>query len=174
MFFTVFTIHMQVFVACKNHFFDFYWVWKFMLSLNHFLLLCFCFKNLDLLDQQTTQFDFSLSTLFVNFTSCGLKLSMWSLHPKQYVVRGFFSSFYRFYFWSRVFHSLQSGSTFLTIHLKHFDFVESFDFDFYSNLVFRKVSTKSFFSIQYWVWIISPSNSSCNALIISCSSQAVL
>ena len=29
---------------------------------NYFLLLCFCFKNLGLLDRQTIQFDFSLST----------------------------------------------------------------------------------------------------------------
>ena len=46
-----------------------------MLSFNYFLLLCFCFKNLDLLDRHTTQFDFSLSTLFIIFTSCVLKLS---------------------------------------------------------------------------------------------------
>ena len=62
-------------------------------ALNYFLLLCFCFKNLDLFDQQTTQFDFSLSTLFVIFTSCGLKLWVKSLHPKQYVFPGFFPIF---------------------------------------------------------------------------------
>ena len=39
-----------------------------------FLLLCFCFKSLDLSDRQSTPFDFSLSTLFVTFTSYGLKL----------------------------------------------------------------------------------------------------
>ena len=44
----------------------FYKNWQFMWLLN-FLLLCFCFKNLDFLDQQPTQFDFSISTLFVNF-----------------------------------------------------------------------------------------------------------
>ena len=38
-----------------------------------FLMLCFCFKNLDFLDRQTTHFDFPLSTLFLIFTSCGLK-----------------------------------------------------------------------------------------------------
>ena len=74
--------------------------------LNYFLLLCFCFKNLDLLDRQTTQFDFSLSTLFVIFTSSGLKLWVKSSHPKQYVAPGFFSSFYRSYFWLCVFHVL--------------------------------------------------------------------
>ena len=42
--------------------------------LNYFLLLSFCFKNFDLFDLQTMQFDFSQSTLFVIFTSCGLKL----------------------------------------------------------------------------------------------------
>ena len=55
-------------------------------TLNYFLLLCFCFKNIDLFDLQTTQFDFSLSTMFVIFTSCGLKLCVKSLNPKQYVV----------------------------------------------------------------------------------------
>ena len=61
--------------------------------LNYFLLLCFCFKNLDLFDQQTTQFDFSLRTLFVIFTSCGLQLCVKSLHPKQYVVSSLFPIF---------------------------------------------------------------------------------
>ena len=41
------------------------------LLLNYFLLLCFCFRKLDLLDRQTTQFNFPLSTLFVIFTFCG-------------------------------------------------------------------------------------------------------
>ena len=55
------------FIICKNYFF-------FLFSLTiYFLFLCFCFKNLDL---QITQFDFSLSTLFVSFTSSGLKLSV--------------------------------------------------------------------------------------------------
>ena len=38
------------------------------------------------LDQQTIQFDFSISTLFVFFTSFDLKLSVQSLHPKQYII----------------------------------------------------------------------------------------
>ena len=46
----------------------------FVICKNYFLFLCFCFKNLDLFDQQTIQLDFSLSTLFVIFTSFGLKL----------------------------------------------------------------------------------------------------
>ena len=62
------------------------------------LLLCFCFKSLDLFDQQTTQFDFSPSTLFVIFTSSGLKLWVKSLHPKQYVVPGCFPIFIGFIF----------------------------------------------------------------------------
>ena len=69
-------------------------------------MLCFCFKNLELLDRQTTQFDFPLSTLFVIFTSCGLKLWVKFLHPKKYIVPGLFSSFYRFSFWLCVFHVL--------------------------------------------------------------------
>ena len=65
----------------------------FVIGKNYFFLLCFCFKNLDLLDWQTTQFDFSLSTLFVIFTFCGLKLCIKSLHPKQYVVLSSFLVF---------------------------------------------------------------------------------
>ena len=44
------------------------------------------------------QFDFSLSTLFVIFTSCSLKLRVKSLHPKQYVVRIGFQVFIGFIF----------------------------------------------------------------------------
>ena len=62
------------------------------------LLLFFCFKNLNLFDWQTTQLDFSLSTLFVIFTSCGLKLQVKSLHQKQYVVPGIFLIFIGFIF----------------------------------------------------------------------------
>ena len=47
-----------------------------MLSLKLFFIVMFFVKYLDLVDQQTSQFDFSLSTLFVIFTSCGLKLSV--------------------------------------------------------------------------------------------------
>ena len=79
-FFTVFTTNLLV--TCKNN----------------FSLLCFCFKNLDLLDRQTTQFDFSLRTLFVIFTSCGLKLWVKPLHPKQHVVPSSLPIFIRFIF----------------------------------------------------------------------------
>ena len=44
------------FVPWENYFF-------FLLSLTiYFLFLCFCFKNLDLLNRQTTQINFSLSS----------------------------------------------------------------------------------------------------------------
>ena len=65
-------------------------------ALNYFLLLCFCFKNLDLSDRQTKELDFSLSTFFVIFTSCGLNLWVKSLHPKHYIVPGLFPVFVRF------------------------------------------------------------------------------
>ena len=65
-------------------------------ALIYFLLLHFCFKNLDLFDRETKQWDFSLSTLFVIFTSYGLKLCVKSLHPKQYVVLGLFPIFIGF------------------------------------------------------------------------------
>ena len=67
--------------------------------MNYILLLCFCFKNLDLFDRQTTHLDFSLSPLFVIFTSCGLKLWVKFLHPQTMHCPKFFSSFYWFYFW---------------------------------------------------------------------------
>ena len=70
----------------------------FLICENYFLL-CFCFKNLDLLDWQTIQFDFSLSTLFVIFTSCRLKLCVKSLHPKQYGVPSSFATFTGFIFY---------------------------------------------------------------------------
>ena len=44
------------------------------------------------------QLGFSLSTLFVIFTSLGLKLCIKCLHPKQYVVPGFFPIFISFIF----------------------------------------------------------------------------
>ena len=63
-----FVIYRNYFLFFKSTSFDNYFVFEL------FLLLCFCFKNLDLLDQQSIQFDFYLSSLFVIFTSCGLKL----------------------------------------------------------------------------------------------------
>ena len=67
-------------------------------ALNYFLLLYFCFKNLDLFDRQTTQLYFCLSTWFVIFISCGPKLWVKSLHPRQYVVPGLFPIFIGFIF----------------------------------------------------------------------------
>ena len=86
-FFTLYAISLHYFITsiCK--------------TLNYFLLLCFYFKNLDLAFLQTIQFDFSLSTLFVVFTSCGLKLCVKSLHPKQYVVPSSFPVFIGFIFY---------------------------------------------------------------------------
>ena len=40
------------------------------------------------------------------FTSSDLKLSVWSLHPKQYTIPIFFPVFIKFYFWLSVFHLL--------------------------------------------------------------------
>ena len=76
----------------------------------------FCFKNLDLLDRQTTQWDFSLSTLFVLFTFSVLKLLLKSLHPKQYVVPSFFPFLIGFLF-DCVFHALKCGKYFASILL---------------------------------------------------------
>ena len=60
------------------------------------MVLCFSFKNINWLHRQTTQFDYSLSTLFVIYTSFGLNLSVKSLHPKQYVLPGLFPIFIGF------------------------------------------------------------------------------
>ena len=84
------------FVTCKNYFCVLLVLkstnWRFVLRLIIFCCCFSCFKILDLLDRQIAQFDFSVSTLFVIFTFCGLKLSVYSLHPKQYVVPGFFQA----------------------------------------------------------------------------------
>ena len=101
-------------------------------------MLCFCFKNLDLFDLQTLQFDFSRSTLFVIFTSCGLKLWVKSLHPKHRCSR-LLSKFYRFYFWLLFFHIYNFGSIFLTKYLMCFNGIEMLDMwlnSYYANLFF--------------------------------------
>ena len=95
-----------------------------------FLLLRFCFKNLASLDRQTTQFDFSLSTFFVNFTSCGLKLhglKIKSLHSKQYVVQSPFPVFIGFIFDFAFFIFYNVGSIFLKKYLVCFNGLEMLD-----------------------------------------------
>ena len=101
-------------------------------------MLCSCFKNLDLFDLQTLQFDFSRSTAFVIFTSCGLKLWVKSLHPKHRCSR-LLSKFYRFYFWLLFFHIYNVGSIFLTKYLMCFNGIEMLDTwlnNYYANLFF--------------------------------------
>ena len=61
-------------------------------TLNYFLLLCFCFKNLGLFDHQITQFDFSMSTLFL-----WPKIISKIFTPKTIRCSRSFSNFYRFY-----------------------------------------------------------------------------
>ena len=96
----------------------------FVIRKNYFFALYFCFKNLDLLDQQTTQFDFSLSTLFVIFTSCDLKLYIKFLHSKQFVVPSSFPVVIGFIF---DFMLYNVGSIFLTKYLICFDVIEILD-----------------------------------------------
>ena len=115
-----------------------------MFSLIYFLLLCFCFKNLDLLDWQTTQFDFSLSTLFVIFISCGLKLLVWSLHPQQFFVSIFSPVFIGFVLDCVFFMAYIVSSVFSTTHLKHFNFIERFDLNFNFNGLFERSSIRDF------------------------------
>ena len=109
-----------------------------------FFLLCFCFKNLHLLDQQTTPFYFSLSTLFVIFTSCGLKLLVLSLHPERYVVPSSFQVFLGFIFDRVFFRSYIMGNIFLTIHFKQSDFIEWFELNYDSSNLFERLSISSF------------------------------
>ena len=89
-------------------FFTLYTISLHILYSISFLLLCFCFKNLDLAFIQRTQFGFSLSTLFVTFTSCSLKLCVKSFHPKQCAVPISFPVFIGFIFYC-VFHPWQCG-----------------------------------------------------------------
>ena len=66
-------------------------------TLNYFILLCFCFKNLDLLDRQTTQFDFS-GYFICHFYFLWPKVMCKVFTPKTICYSGYFSNFYRFYF----------------------------------------------------------------------------
>ena len=94
----------------------------------HLRRVFFCFKNLDLFDWQTAQFDFSLNTLFAIFTSCGLKLWIQSLHPKQYVAPVFIGFifdfvFFMFYIGGKNFyasHSMRSNFL-INCHFKYFN-----------------------------------------------------
>ena len=115
---------------------------------NYFLLLCFCFKNLDLLDGQTIQFDFSLSALFVIIIFFGLKLWIKSLHPKQYVVLVVFHflsvlflivCFSFFVIWWNVF----------GISLAYFDFVIAIIFS-KSFAILLITSFTAFFCVTLW------------------------
>ena len=116
----------------------FLWVWRFI------LLSCFCFKNLDLLDRQTTQFDFSLSILFVIFTPCGLKLLVQSLHPKQYVVPIFFPNFIGFIF-DCVFFIIRNLPVFFWQSiLNTLIFFEWFDLNSNSSNLFERSSISDF------------------------------
>ena len=96
-------------------------------TLKYFLFLCFCFRDLDSFDQQTVWLVWIyswifFSTLFVIFTSSGIKLCVNSLHPKQYVVPGCFPVFVCFIFDCVFFIFCNLVKHFLTIHFKHFDF----------------------------------------------------
>ena len=82
------------------------------------------FKNLDLSDWQKTQFDSSLSTLFVIFTSCGLKVMSKIFSSKTMHCSNLFSSFYRFYFFFVFFMFCISSENFMNLiiwsHFKYF------------------------------------------------------
>ena len=117
-------------------------------------LLCFCFKNFDRLDRQTAPFDFILSTLFVIFTSGGLKFWVLSLHPKQYIVPSSFPVFIAFIFDRVFFMSYIVGSIFCTIHFKHFDFIEWFDLNSNPSNLFKR-SWISDFLVDFWCVCVS-------------------
>ena len=88
---------------------------------------------------QTTQFGFSLSTLFVIFTSCGLKWWVKSLHLQQYVVPSYFAVFVAFNFDYMFFMLYNVGSNFLTKYLMCFNGIEIPDMQFnnyFANLLF--------------------------------------
>ena len=121
MFSTVFTVHMHVFVIWKNY------MTIYVVAEIFLLLLWSYYKNLDLLDQQATQFDLPLSAVFNILISCGLKLLVLSLHPKQYVVPIYFPDYIGFIFDGTFFISDIKSSISLTIHFKNLDFIKWFD-----------------------------------------------
>ena len=94
---------------------------------NYFLLFYFCFKNLDLLDWQITQFDFFIDTLFVIFISCGLNYQC-NLYTLNNTLFQFFPQVLLVLFLIVRFSCLILWVVFfLTLHFKHFDFTEWFN-----------------------------------------------
>ena len=122
----------------------------------YFSLLCFCFKNLDLIDRQTTQFDFSRSILFVIFISCGSKLLVFTPQTIRYST--FLPVFISSNFDCVFFMSYIIGSIFSATHFKHFDFIEWFNlnsnpkslFEISLSFAFNNVST---YSIKFFIII---------------------
>ena len=75
----------------------------FFVICKNYILPCFCFKNLDLFDLQTRQWDFSLSTLFVIFIFFWPKILHIIFTPRTIFCSGLFFNFYRLSFWLCVF-----------------------------------------------------------------------
>ena len=132
-------------------------------------MLRFCFKNLDLAFLQTTQFDFSLSTLFVIFTSCGQKLcvNLYTLNNTlfqvlfQLLLVLFLISYFSFFVIWQYF--------FLTIHFKYFDFIEWFDLNSNSSNLFERSSISNIsvdFSVFFFNWLSNVSTFSTKLSII--------
>ena len=135
-FFAVFTINMHIFVICKKIFF-------FSLG------LC-SFTKADFLEPQSTHIDACAMNLIATcFGVIGL-LSVCSLHAKQYVSCFFnvrFKGSLRFFVINFTNHFYNNGSTFLTIHFKHFDFNEWFDLNSNSSNLFERLLINDCFSL---------------------------
>ena len=76
-------------------------------AMNYFLLLCFRLENLDLSDRQTNKAVRFFSEHFVcRFHFLWPKIMCKVFAPKTIRCSRYFSNFYRFYFWLRVYHFL--------------------------------------------------------------------
>ena len=114
--------------------------------MNYFLLLYFCFKNLNLFGGQATVRFFS-ENFVCHFYFLWPKIMCNVFTPKTICCFRSFSNFYRFYFWLRIFHCLYFGKIFLTIHFIHFDFIALCCLDFNSSNLFERSSIRNF-----WVY----------------------
>ena len=120
-----------------------------------FLFLCFCFKNLDLLDRKTTVIFFS-QHFICHFHFLGRKIMSKVFPPQTISCSGFFSSFYWFYFWFWVFHVHHQFFVIFTKLLVIGVVVEFFIFFIFNSLIL-------FF--DFFIWASSSFNLSFSSFI---------
>ena len=113
--------------------------------LSYFLLLCFCFKNLDLIDWQTTLVRFFSEYFVCHFYFLWPKIMCKVFTSKIIRCSRSFSNFYRFYFWLCAFYSLYFGKIFLAYCFNSFDFVTATIFS-KSSVILSITSFTAFFA----------------------------